>query len=194
MKKMTYFPTLLLFVQFCFVFSLSQAQVDKNAAAVQKLETGITNAKNNVAKNEKMLAVADSLVNKGTAMINESKAEAKAIAADRKKMDKEYATSRKALEKLSFAKDKAEVTKAKADLKVLDAKYKADAKNLDNRQKLVDKNSITGANNLSKGKTNKKTAQDGLKTAQAALEAAQTKYDDTTNPAEEGDADKKKKK
>jgi septal ring factor EnvC (AmiA/AmiB activator) len=119
MKKMTYFPTLLLFVQFCFVFSLSQAQVDKNAAAVQKLETGITNAKNNVAKNEKMLAVADSLVNKGTAMINESKAEAKAIAADRKKMDKEYATSRKALEKLSFAKDKAEVTKAKADLKVL---------------------------------------------------------------------------
>jgi hypothetical protein len=194
MKKITYSSAFLIVILFFMAPVTTQAQVDKNAAALKKLETGITVAKGNVAKNEKIITTADSLITAGTTMINESKTETKSITADRKILDKEYATGRKSLEKLSVSKDKAEATKAKADLKALDIKYKADTKNLDNRLKLATKNSTTGTANLSKGKTSKKTAQDALKTALAALDAAQAKYDAVANPGEKSEADKKKRK
>ena len=174
---------------------ISHAQVaNKNAAAIQKLEQNLETAKKNVAKNEKTMAVSDSLIQKGNEMVAESKTEMKALTAERKKLDKEYATSRKTMAKLSVSKDKAEAAKAKADLKVLDAKYKTDTKELDNKVKLASKNSVTGTSNISKGKTSQKAAQDGLKTARESLEAAEIKLNSATNPPEEGSTEKKKKK
>lgn len=186
-------------VLFFFVSSMvpaiSQAQTtDKNTAVVKKLELNVETAKKNVAKNERTIAVSDSLIQKGNAMVAESKVEMKALAVERKKLDKEYATNRKALEKQSLSKDKAEATKAKADLKAMDTKYKTDSRELDNKLKLADKNSLTGASNISKGKASQKAAQDGLKTAREALEAAEIKLNNTTNPPEEGSTEKKKKK
>jgi hypothetical protein len=172
---------------------VSMAQTDKKAAELKKLEDGITVAKNNVAKNEKLLAIADSLISTGTTQTNESKAETKSIATERKKLDKDYSAGKKPLDKLVTSKDKAEVTQAKADLKALDAKYKTDVKALDVRLKDATKKSSSGTANVTKGKTNKKTAEDGLKTSEAALIAAQAKYDDATG-VEEGDKEVKKKK
>jgi chromosome segregation ATPase len=175
------------------ISGIVNAQTDKKAAEIKKAETGLATAKKNVAKNEKALAVADSLIAKGTELMNESKTEAKAIATERKALDKEYAAKQKALAKATASKDKAEATQAKADLKALDTKYKADSKALDNRLKAATTKATTGDANISKGKTGKKTAGDGLKTAQAALDMAQAKYNDVTGvtPPEEG---KKKKK
>jgi hypothetical protein len=170
------------------------AQTDKKAAETKKLETGVANAKKNVAKNERLIEVSDSLTTKGTEQINESKAETKAIATERKALDKEYAAKKKALDKKLASQDKAEAAKAKTDLKELDTKYKADTKALDARLKASTAKATTGSANVSKGKTGKKTGTDGLKTAQAALDAAQAKHDAATGvaaPAEEG---KKKKK
>jgi hypothetical protein len=193
MKKIICSSALVLFIVFLMIPAITWAQVDKNAATLKKLETGVTNAKNNVAKNEKMLAIGDSLIEAGTMMMNDAKIENKAIAADRKILDKNYATSKKPLEKLSGSSDKAEATKARTDIKALDTQYKADTKILDNRQKLATKNATTGSANVDKGKTSKKTAQDGLKTAQAALDVAQSKYDAFANPEGES-VDKKKNK
>ncbi len=170
------------------------AQVDKKAAEVKRLETALTTAKKNVAKNERSLVVADSLITKGTEQMNESKAEDKALATERKTLDKEYATKKKALEKLSSSKDKTEATQARNDMKALDLKYRADAKAMDARLKDITKKSTTGSSNVSKGKTGKKSATDALETSQASLDAAQEKYDLATGvvkPEEEG---KKKKK
>jgi hypothetical protein len=173
------------------------AQADKKAADLKRLETGLNTAKNNVAKNERMMVVADSLVAKGTEQLSESKAENKAIATERKALDKQYASEKKALEKLTVSKDKAEDTQAKVERKALDLKYKTDTKALDNRLKEATKKSTTGTANVGKGKTNKKTATDGLKTAQAALDAAQEKYNAAAGiePADdEGGKEKGKKK
>ncbi len=195
MKRILSVSGILIFIAGAIMPVLSQAQTtDKNAAAVKKLELNVETAKEKVAKNEKTMAVSDSLIQKGNEMVAESKVEMKALAADRKKLDKEYATNRKALAKLSVSKDKAESAKAKADLKALDAKYKTDTKELDNKFKLANKNSVTGASNISKGKTNQKAAQDGLKTARESLEAAEIKLNNATNPSEQGDTEKKKKK
>jgi hypothetical protein len=173
----------------------SSAQDDKKAAEIKRLETGLATAKNNVAKNEKIIAVADSLITKGTEQTAESKAETKAIATERKALDKEYAAQRKSLEKLTMSKDKAEATQAKADMKALDLKYKADSKALDTRLKESTKKATTGTANLGKGKTNRKTGEDGLKTAQAALDAAQAKYNEAAGVVtEEEPKDKKKNK
>jgi hypothetical protein len=172
---------------------VSMAQTDKKTAELKKLEDGITVAKNNVAKNEKLLAIADSLISTGTTQTDESKAETKSIATERKKLDKDYNASKKPLDKLATSKDKAEVTQAKADLKALDTKYKTDVKALDVRLKDATKKSSSGTANVTKGKTNKKTAEDGLKTSKAALVAAQAKYDDATG-VEEGDKEVKEKK
>jgi chromosome segregation ATPase len=194
MKKGKLFFYLGLSVILFLVSGKVNAQTDKKAAEIKRLETALATAKKNVAKNERSIAIADSLITKGTEQLNESKAEAKTLATDRKTLDKEYATQKKALEKLTTSKDKAEVTKARSDMKALDAKYMADSKALDTKLKDTTKKSTTGSANVSKGKTGKNNATDALKTAQASLDAAQEKYDiatGTSRPEEEG---KKKKK
>jgi hypothetical protein len=170
------------------------AQTDKKAAEIKRLETGLAVAKKNVAKYERSLAVADSLIAKGTEQLDESRAETKAIAAERKTLDKGYATQKKPLEKLTSSKDKAAATQALNDIKALDLKYKADSKALDIRLKDATKKSASGSSNLSKGETGKDTATDALENAQANLDAAQEKYDIATGVVAQEEEGKKKKK
>jgi chromosome segregation ATPase len=193
MKKGTVLYLGLSMVLFLFSGNIN-AQTDKKAAEIKRLETALATAKKNVAKNERSLAIADSLFAKGTEQVNDSKAEIKAIETERKTLDKQYATQKKALEKLAKSKDKAEVTKATSDIKALDLKYKADTKALDTRLKDVTKKSTTGSSNISKGKSGKSTATNALETSQASLAAAQEKYDiatGTVTPEEEGNKKKK---
>ena len=172
----------------------SQVQADKKAAEIKKLETALNAAKAKVALNEKQIAVADSLVETGIKMVDESKTELKSLEADKKKLDKEYAANKKPLEKSVTSKDKEEATSAKNDLKNLDIKYKADAKALDTKIKDATKKSTTGTANINKGKMSKKTASDALKMSQSALDNAQAKYDGATGTGDENAKDKKKKK
>jgi len=173
---------------------LAQAQTDKKALELKKLETGINTAKAKVKLNEHQLTIADSLITTGTKMIAESKIEIKAIAAERKKLDKENATKQKPLTKLSTSKDKEEATTAKADLKALTAQYKLDTKALDTRLKDATKKSTVGNANLTKGKAGKKTAQNALKVSQAVLDTAQKKYDVASGSGEKATSKDKKKK
>jgi hypothetical protein len=179
-----------------FLFLISgkvNAQTDKKAAEIKRLETSLATAKKNVAKNERALVVADSLITTGTAQLNESKAESKAITTERKTLDKEYGTQRKALEKQTTSKDKTEATRAINDLKALDTKYRDDSKALDTRLKEADKKSSTGLSNLNKGKAGKTNATEALKTSRASLEAAEEKYDIATGTARPEEEGKKKK-
>jgi hypothetical protein len=194
MKKGTLFFYLGLSMILFLISGIVNAQTDKKAAEIKRLETALSVAKKNVAKNERSLVIADSLIVKGTEQLNESKAEVKTIDTDRKTLDKEYATQKKALEKLTTSKDKAEATKAKNDMKALDTKYMADSKALDTKLKDATKKSTTGSSNVNKGKTGKKTATDALKTSQASLDAAQEKYDIATGTARPEEEGKKKKK
>jgi chromosome segregation ATPase len=194
MRNKACFSGLGLLVLFLFTPDATMAQDDKKTAELKRLDEAVIMARSKVAKYERLLVVADSLISKGTEQITESKAEAKSISAERKTLDKAYAASKKSLEKLSVSKDKAEATQAKADIKALDLKYKADAKAFDTRLKEATKKSTTGSSNLSKGKTNKKTAEDGLKTAQASLDAAQARYDAATGGGDESGEPKNKKK
>jgi chromosome segregation ATPase len=186
-KRIDFFVSLSMV--FFLIPGIVDAQTDKKAIEIKKLETSLATAKKNVAKYERSVVIADSIIAKGTEQINESKTETKAIATERKTLDKEYSTKAKSFGKLLSSKDKAEATQAKADMKALDLKYKADSKALDAKLKATTTKSTAGSSNLDKGKAGKKTATDGLKTAQAALEAAQEKYDIATGavtPEEEG--------
>ena len=171
-----------------------QAQTDKKAAELKKLENNVANAKAKVALNEHQLTVSDSLITTGNQQIAESKTETKAIEAERKKLDKDNATQKKSLMKLTTSKDKEEAVKARADLKALNTQYMADSKALNLRSKDATKKMTTGNTNLTKGKANKKSAKDALKLSQNALDAAQAKYDDATAPAENSGGKNKKKK
>jgi hypothetical protein len=182
--------TLILFL----VPGMLNAQTDKKAAEIKRLETALNTAKKNVAKHERGLAVADSLLTKGTEQLNESKAENKALATERKTLDKEYATKKKALEKLANSKDKTEATQARTDMKALDTKYLADSKALDTRLKDATKKSTTGSANVSKGKSGKTNETEALKIAQQSLDAAQEKYDIATGTARPEEEPQKKKK
>jgi hypothetical protein len=189
------FRILVMFSLFLLIPVFMQAQTDKKTADLKKLETGINTAKAKVALNERQLAVSDSLITVGSQLIAEAKTETKAIEADRKKTDKDNATQKKSLTKLSTSKDKEESAKARADLKALDVQYRLDSKNLATRSKDATKKMTTGNANLAKGKATKKNAQDALKTSRAALEVAQAKYDTASGSGENAAAkDKKKKK
>ena len=173
---------------------LSQAQTDKKAVELKKLETNLAAAKARVALNEKQLTVADSLITTGTQQISESKTETKAIEADRKNLDKDYATKQKSLAKLSNSKDKDESTQARSDLKALDVQYRSDSKALGIRSKDATKKMMTGNANLTRGKANKKSAHDALKISQNALDAAQARYDTASGSGENTSTKNKKKK
>jgi len=173
---------------------LTQAQTDKKAAELKKLETGVATAKAKVALNERQLTISDSLITLGTQLIAESKTETKAIEAERKKLDKDNATKHKSLTKLSTSKDKEESNQARADLKALDIQYKSDSKALSTRLKDATKKLTTGNANLTKGKATKKSAHDALKISRNALDAAQAKYDDASGSGEKTTAKGKKKK
>jgi hypothetical protein len=172
---------------------LTQAQTDKKADELKKLETSITAAKAKVALNERQLTISDSLITSGTQLIAESKTETRAVEADRKKLDKDNLVKQKSLTKLSTSKDKEESNKAKADLKALDIQYKLDSKALSTRLKDATKNMSMGNANLTKGKATKKNAQDALKISRATLAAAQAKYDAASTSGEKTIGKDKKK-
>jgi hypothetical protein len=194
MKTSMNFRISVLLSIFLLVPVLAMSQTDKKAAELKKLETNLATAKAKVALNEKQLANADSLINSGNQLIAESKTETKAIEADRKKLDKDNATQKKPLTKLTTSKDREEANKARADIKTLDTQYRADTKALGVRSKDAAKKLTTGNANLTKGKATKKSAKDALKISQAALETAQAKYDDATGADEETPVKGKKKK
>ncbi len=170
------------------------AQTDAKAAQLKTLETSLANAKARVALQEKKIAAADSTVNAGTQLIKSSKTELKAVDAESKKLEKDYAAKQKPLQKLTASKDKAEAAKARADIKALDTQYKIDNKALETRLREATKKQTTGASAIERGKTAKKNAQDGLKAATAALKTAQAKYDAATAPAEDKNSKGKGKK
>ena len=173
---------------------LTNAQADKKQAELKRLETSLDAAKAKVALNEQQLAKSDSLITSGTQMLAEAKTENKAIDADRKKLDKDKATSQKSLMKLSASKDKDESTKARADLKALNLQYTSDSKALSTRLKDATKKMSTGNANLAKGKAGKKNAQDALKISKKALDIAQEKYDNANSSTDNATSKVKKKK
>jgi hypothetical protein len=177
----------------CFPLFMS-GQVDKKAAEKKKMEGAIAAAQANVAKYERQIVIADSLVQTGTAAMSEAEGEFSSIDADRKREEKEYATEKKLLTKMANAKDKEEAMKAKAELKTLETKQKNQQKELDNRVKTVNKKYLSGEANVNKGKGMKKPAKDGLSTAQDALDAAEAKLDAAENPDAGSEVPKKKKK
>ena len=173
---------------------LTNAQADKKQAELKRLETSLDAAKAKVALNEQQLAKSDSLITSGTQMLAEAKTENKAIDADRKKLDKDKATSQKSLMKLSASKDKDESAKARADLKALNLQYTSDSKALSTRLKDATKKMSTGNANLAKGKAGKKNAQDALKISKMALDIAQEKYDNANSSTDNATSKVKKKK
>lgn len=163
---------------------------DRKAAEIKRLETAVQTAEAKVALNEKKLATADSLIKAGNAAIAETRTEDKAIASDKKRVEKEYNAARKPVLKRTTSKDKADATAAKAELKTLDTQYKADIKELDTRYKESTKKFNAANAAINKGNTMKKTSKDALNMSEASLKAARQKYEAATAPAGE---EKKKK-
>ena len=190
MKLKTLFFVSLLF---SVVSVMGQSAADKKAAEIKKLESSLKAAQAKVDGIEKKNAIADSLMEAGDEFLAEAKVEIKAASQQRKALDKEYAASKKPLNKLIGSKDKAVAMQAKADLKALDAQYKADVKAADNAGKAAVKKLTTGDANIAKGKASLKSNEAAMKAAMAALDVAQSKYD-TAAGVEPPAKEKKKKK
>ena len=152
--------------------STVQAQANKDAAA-----KGLAKAEADLAKIEGQIAIADSLIQAGTEMAKDGKADIKQAEKDRKALDKEYASNKKPLEKQLKSKDKADVTQAKTEIKALDTKYKADTKALDTKIKDSTKKIANGDKAVEKGKVQKDKASGGLKQAKKNVKLAQEKLD-----------------
>ena len=153
------------------------AQTDRKAAELKSLEAAVANAKARVAINEKRVADADSIINAGKRMLDESKAEMKAVDSGSRKLEKEHEAGLKSLQKLVKSKDKAEASKARLDLRAFETEYKAANRALETRLREATRKQTTGITNIQKGKTARKNAMEALKVSTSALKAAQAKYD-----------------
>ena len=154
----------------------AQAKPDKNAAALKSAQAGLDKANAQQAKIERQMAIADSLVETGTTMVNEAKSEIKQLASDKKNLDKEYASAKKPLDKrINSTKDKADATAARGELKELDVKYRADTKENTTKTTAANKKLATGNANINKGKASKKSGETALKTAKTNVKIAEDK-------------------
>jgi chromosome segregation ATPase len=178
--------TLFLIVLFQLVFLTAVAQENKKDAQLKNLEASVANARDRVALNEKKVADADSIINSGKKMIDESKTEAKSVDSDSRQLEKEYAAKRKPLVKMTKSKEKAEANRAKTELRALETEYKASNRVLETRLRDATKKQTTGISNIRKGRTSRENAMEALKVSNNTLKAVQKKYD-----AAAGSADKK---
>ncbi|MFH0843548.1 MAG: hypothetical protein V1903_13145 [Bacteroidota bacterium] len=153
------------------------AQTDRKAAEMKNLEAAVANARVRVAMNEKRVTDADSIINAGKRMLDESKAELKAVDSDSRKLEKKYAAERKPESRLVNSKDKTEANKARTDLRAIDAQYKTDNRALEIRLRESVRKQTTGITNIQKGKIARKNAMEALKVSKSALKTAQAKYD-----------------
>jgi septal ring factor EnvC (AmiA/AmiB activator) len=169
-------PVIMAFFLMAAVFT--QAQSLSKAAELRKLNMGIAKAKAKVVLNEKKVSAADSLINLGGLMISEAKKEIKTAEAERRKLDRNYASRKKSLAKLTGSKNREESAKARADLKALSTQYRSDIKVLTNRLRESTKKLSKGESNLKRGKAARKSAIDALKASKTLLKNAQAKYDE----------------
>jgi hypothetical protein len=186
MNRNQYPPAFLMMMLLLMLPLFVVAQTDKKSAELKNLEKGISSALARVSLNQKQMADADSLINLGYQNIRDWKAETKAIDAESKKIEKDYASKHKPLLKLSESKDKVTAAKARADLKALDTQYRTDNKSLETRLKNAERKQAMGVSYINRGKTAKLNARDALKISNASLKAAQKKYDTAAAPAETG--------
>jgi len=152
------------------------AQTDRKTAELKSLDAAVAAARARVAMNEKRVADADSIINAGKRMLDESKAELKAVDSGSRKLEKKYAAERKPVSRLVNSKDKTEANKARTDLRAIDAQYKTDNRALETRLREASRKQTAGITNIQKGKTARKNAMEALKVSNNALKAAQAKY------------------
>lgn len=181
MSRRPFFVVIFLFMSFC----ATNAQTTQNDALINKLGTAVADAKAKVALNEKKIAAADSLIDAGKKMIDESKDEIKAIDAESKKYEKDYAPRYKAIKKLTGSKDKAEARKASNELRTLEAEHRTANRGFEAKMNNAYKKQNLGLAAIDKGQKAKYFAKTALDTAEDALKTAQEKYDAATTPAEE---------
>ncbi len=168
----------ILLIGLIITFSITlNAQVDKNAVALKNAQTALDKANANLAKVERQIATADSLIEVGTTQESEAKSEIKQLETDKKSIDKEYNSLKKPLDKRVNGKDKEDATAARTELKELDTKYRADVKANTTAMTAANKKLTTGTGNINKGKTSKKSAETSLKMANTKVEDAQAKLD-----------------
>ncbi|MBN2743118.1 MAG: hypothetical protein JXR39_04400 [Marinilabiliaceae bacterium] len=168
--KFTKNLTLLLTIVFMGITSVCMAQQTPTAS---KHEMAIKKAEDKVAKIEKKMAIADSLITAGNVVKGDLKGEEDGQTGRLKEVQSEYASESKRLEKLMKSKDQTEVKQASLEKKALDAKYKADMKELDAVNKDAAKKAGKAEANIKKGKDLKKVAEKELKVARKELAAAQ---------------------
>lgn len=163
---------------FVVITMTAAAQADKKSAQLKNLETGVANARARITMNEKKVADSDSVITAGKKLIKESKADAKSVDSDSRKLEKDYAAKYKPLHKLTGFRDKAVANKARTDLRALETEYNASNRALEIRFNNTIKKLNSGITNITKGRTAKMNAQDALKVSIDALKAAQAKYDE----------------
>ncbi len=171
---------LLFFITSLSFSALSQG-INKQEAEIAKLRTSVDRAYLAHKKLEQKMAMADSLIEIGTTMREESSQEIKAATSEMKAKNKTYTSEKKVLAKKLKSKNKVDIAEAKAEIKTVDAAYKAEVKAYDAIMKAQTKKSTDGTKNLEKGKTIKKDSGKALKEASKTLTNAQYALEDATD-------------
>ncbi|MBN2213270.1 MAG: hypothetical protein JW723_03410 [Bacteroidales bacterium] len=167
----------LIFVLFMLSFQI-HAQTDKNEVKLQNLKNKIFLAESNVAAAELKLARADSLVYDGDLRIDKAEEEFTRISEEQKKLEKEYRTNIRALNKLAKSKDAEIAEKAEDDLKAMETRYKEDSKSQSVKIKMLTREATKAESDIKKGLDMKKAATTKLKDARKKLEIARKNHED----------------
>ncbi len=173
------------FIVICLILSSQiNAQTDRDELKLQNLKNKIAMAEEKVAAAESRLAKADSLITSGDLRIIEAEEEYELVREEQKRLEKEYRTNSKELNKLARSKDAETAVKAKNDLKALNVKYKEESKLNETKIKNLTRNAAKARSDIDKGLDMEKDANIRLKDAQKTLELARENYEDFMNTLE----------
>ena len=170
--------TFSLFVACVFLSVRSYAQTDRNELKLQNLNNKVAMAEAKVSAAELRLSRADSMINDGDLRISQAEEEFALIGEEQKKLEKNYRTNARALQKLAKSKDNEAAEHAENELKTLDTKYREDSKIQALKIKMLKRQATRAESDVEKGLDMKKRAISKLKDAQKDLKLARKNYED----------------
>jgi len=179
MKKFLLKSISFLFIIFIYSASNVFAQetntetLSKDELKLKKLELKVANIENKISLTEAKIAKADSLINAGIEMAEQSRNELDVISNEEKLFVKDNNIKRKVLLKKLKKADNEDVKSIEAELKALELEYKTEIKSIDKRYSAEDKKLVKAKSNDTKGKEKLKQYNPKLKDYKKALENAE---------------------
>jgi hypothetical protein len=161
----------------CFSISISFSQTSRKNVRLRSLQTSIERAESRIVDANEKLVQADSLISFGDQKIARADQDFFRIAGEVKRLNKDYRSKRKKLDKLCKSKNREVAIQARSDIRKLEEERRTAMREYSVQVRDMKKSVMKGECDIRKGQQLQISAARSLKESEKALHQAQQQYD-----------------